>query len=77
MCEILYNKKDILFVYDLNQIPYNYTVLSHRQIQGIRSDKVPEEQWMEFQDIVQKEVTKTIPKKMKCKEANWLCEEAL
>ena len=38
---------------------------------------MPEEQWMEVQDIVQKEVTKTIPKKMKGKEANWLSEEAL
>ena len=65
------------FRYDLNQIPYNYTVLSHKQIQGVRSDRVPEEQWMEVQDIVQKEVTKTIPKKMKGKEANWLSEEAL
>ena len=42
-------------------------------IQGIR----PEEQWTEVRDIVQEAVTKTIPKKKKCKKAKWLSEEAL
>ena len=46
-------------------------------IQGIRSDKVPEELWMEVCDIVQEAGIKTIPKKKKCKKAKWLSEEAL
>ena len=50
---------------------------SDKQIQGIRSDRVPEELWMEVCDIVQEAVIKTIPKKMKCKKAKWLSEEAL
>ena len=40
-------------------------------------DRVPEELWTELQSIVQEGVTKTIPKKKKCKKAKWLCEEAL
>ena len=48
-----------------------------RQIQGIRSDRVPEELWMEVRDIVQEVVIKTIPKKKKCKKAKWPSEEAL
>ena len=40
-------------------------------------DRVPEELWMEVNDIVQEEVIKTIPKKKKCKMAKWLSEEAL
>ena len=43
----------------------------------VRSDRVPEELWMEFCDIVQEAVIKTIPKKKKCKKAKWLSEEAL
>ena len=46
-------------------------------MQGIRSDRVPEELWMELRDIVQEAVIKTIPKKKKCKKAQWLSEEAL
>ena len=46
-------------------------------IQGIRSDRVPEELWMEVRDTVQEAVVKTIPKKKKCKKAKWLSEEAL
>ena len=38
---------------------------------------MPEELWMEFRDIVQEAVIKTIPKKKKCKKAEWLSEEAL
>ena len=38
---------------------------------------MPEELWMEVHDIVQEAVIKTIPKKKKCKKANWLSEEAL
>ena len=40
-------------------------------------DRVPEELWTEVHDIVQKAVTKIIPKKKKCKKAKWLSEEAL
>ena len=40
-------------------------------------DRVPEELWTEFHDIVQEAVIKTIPKKKKCKKAKWLTEEAL
>ena len=43
----------------------------------IRSDKVPEELWMEVHDIVQESVIKTIPKRKKCKKAKWLSVEAL
>ena len=48
-----------------------------KQIQGIRSDRVPEELWIEVQDIVQEVVIKTIPKKKKCKKAKWLSEKDL
>ena len=54
------------FRYDLNQIPYSYTVKVTNKIQGIRSDRVPKELWMEVCDIVQEAVIKTIPKKKKC-----------
>ena len=40
-------------------------------------DRVPEELWTEVHDIVQEAVTKTIPRKKKCKETKWLSEEAL
>ena len=40
-------------------------------------DRVPEELWIEFPNIVQEVLNKTIPKKKKCKKANWLSEEAL
>ena len=43
----------------------------------IRSNRVPEELWMEVHDIVQEAVIKTIPKKKKCKKAQWLSEEGL
>ena len=49
----------------------------NKQIQGIRSDRVPEELWTEVHDIVQEVVIKTIPKRKKCKKAKWLSEEAL
>ena len=40
-------------------------------------DRVPDELWTEVRGIVQEAVTKTIPKKKKCKKAKWLSEEAL
>ena len=40
-------------------------------------DRVPDEPWMEVRDTVHETGIKTIPKKKKCKEAQWLSEEAL
>ena len=58
------------FRYGLNQISYNYTVEVGNRFKGLDLiDRVPDELWMEVQDIVQKAVTKTIPKKKKCKKA--------
>ena len=66
------------FRYDLNQIPYNYTVKVTNRFKGLDLiDRVPEELWMEVCDIVQEAVIKTNPKKKKCKKAKWLSEEAL
>ena len=45
------------------------------QIQGISSNRVPEELWMEIHNIVQEAVIKTIPKKRKCNKTKWLSEE--
>ena len=66
-------------MYDLNQIPYNYTVEVTNRFKGLdlMVDRGPEELWMEVCDIVQEAVIKTIPKKKKCKKAKWLSEEAL
>ena len=50
---------------------------SEKQIQGIRSDRVPEELWTEVHDTVKEAVIKTIPKKKKCKKAKRLSDEAL
>ena len=66
------------FRYDLNQIPYNYTVEVTNRFKGLDLiDRVPEELWMEVCDTVQEAVIKTIPKTKKCKMAKWLSEEAL
>ena len=66
------------FTYDLNQIPYNYTVEVTNRFKGLDLiDRVPEELWTEVHDIVQEAVIKTIPKKKKCKKAKWLSEEDL
>ena len=66
------------FRYELNQIPYDYTVEVTNRFKGLNLvDRVPEELWMEIHNIVQEAVTKTIPKKKKCKKAKWLSEEAL
>ena len=56
------------FKYDLNQIPYDYTVEVTNGLE-IRSKRVPEQLWMEVHNIVQEAVIKTIPKKKKCKKA--------
>ena len=66
------------FRYDLNQIPYDYTVEVRNRFKGLDlTDRVPDELWMEVYDIVQVTGSKTIPKKKKCKKAKWLSEEAL
>ena len=66
------------FRYDLNQIPYDYTVEVTNRFKVIDlKDRVPEELWMEVHDTVQEAVIKTITKKKKCKKAKWLSEEAL
>ena len=66
------------FRYDLNQIPYDYTVEVTNRFKGLELiDRVPEELWMEVCDIVQEAMIKTIPKENKCKKAKWLSEEAL
>ena len=64
--------------YDLNQIPYDYTVEVTNRFKGLDLiDRVSEELWKEVHNTVQKVVIKTIPKKKKCKKANWLSEEGL
>ena len=56
------------FRYDLNQIPYNYTVEVRNRFKGLDlTERVPEELWTEFRDIVQEVGEKTIPKKKKGK----------
>ena len=56
------------FRYDLNQIPYNYTVEVTNRFKGLDLiDTVPEELWTEVRNIVQEAVIKTIHKKKKCK----------
>ena len=58
------------FRYNLNQIPYNYTVEVRNRFQGLDlRDRVPEELWTEVHDIIQEAGIKTIPKKKKCKQA--------
>ena len=66
------------FRYDLNQIPYDYTVEVRNRFKGLDLiDRVPEELWMEVCDIVQETGIKTRSKKKKCKKAKWLSEKAL
>ena len=66
------------FRYDLNQIPYDYTVEVRNTFKGVDLiDRVPDELWMEVPGIVQETVIKTIPMEKKCKKAKWLSEEAL
>ena len=66
------------FRYDLNQIPYDYTVEVANRFKGLDLiDRVPEELWMKVHDFVQEAVIKTMPKKKKSKKAKWLSEKAL
>ena len=66
------------FRYDLNQIPYDYTVEMINRFKGLDLiDKVPGDLWVEVCDIVHHAGIKTIPKKEKCKKAKWLSQDAL
>ena len=65
------------FRYDLNQIPYDYTVEVRNRFKGTRSDRVPDALWNEVRDIVQETGIKTISMEKKCQKAKWLSEEAL
>ena len=65
-------------MYDLNQIPYDYTVEVRNRFKGLDLiDRVPDELWTEVCDTVQETGIKTIPKKKKWEKAKWLSEEAL
>ena len=66
------------FRYDLNQIPYDYTVELRNRFKGLDLiDREPDDLWMEVRDIVQETGIKIIPMEKKCKKAKWLSEEAL
>ena len=66
------------FRYDLNIIPYDYTVEVRNRFKGLDLiHRVPDKLWIEVHDIVQETGIKTIPMEKKCKKAKWLSEEAL
>ena len=66
------------FRYDLNQIPYDYTVEVRNRFKGLELiDRVPDELWNEVRDTVHETGIKTIPMEKKCKKAKWLSGEAL
>ena len=66
------------FKYDLNLIPFDYTVEVTNRLKGLDLiDRLVEELWTEVCDIVQEAVIKTIHKKKKLKKAKWLSQEAL
>ena len=66
------------FRYDLNQIPYDYTVEVRNRFKGLDLiHRVPDELWTEVRDIVQDTGIKTIPMEKKCKKAKCLSGEAL
>ena len=66
------------FRYDLNQIPYDYTMEVNSRFKGLDLvDRMHEGLWTEVCNIVQEAVIKTIAKTKKCKKAKWLSEEAL
>ena len=66
------------FRYDLNQIPYDYTVNMTNRFKGLNQiDRVPEELWMEVCYVIPEAGIKAIPKKKTCEKAKWLSEEGL
>ena len=66
------------FRYDINQIPYDYTLEVKNRFKELDLvDRVPEELWVEVHNIVQEAGIKIISKKKKCKKVKWLSEEAI
>ena len=66
------------FRYNLNQIPYKYTVEVTNRSKGLDLiDRVPEDLWTEVRDIVREAVIKTFTKKKKCKKAKWSSDKAV
>ena len=66
------------FRYDLNQIPYDYTMEVRNRFKGLDMiHRVPDEPWNEVRDIVQETGIKTIPMERKCEKAKWLSGKAL
>ena len=66
------------FRYDLNKIPYDYTVEVRNRFKGLDLiDRMTDELWMEVCDVVQEAVIKTTLMKKKCKKAKWLSQNAL
>ena len=66
------------FRYDLNQIPYDYTVDVRTKFKGLDLiDREPNKLWTEVHDIIQETGIKTIPMEKKSIKAKWLSEEGL
>ena len=66
------------FMYDINPIPYVYTVEVRNKFKGLHlTDRVPHKLWTEVRDIVQETGIKTIPMEKKCPKAKGLSGEAL
>ena len=66
------------FRYDLNQIPYDYTVEVRNRFKGLDLiDRVPDKLWTDIRDIVRETWIKIIPMEKKCNKAKWLSGEAL
>ena len=66
------------FRYDLNKIPYDYTMEVRNRFKGLDLiDRVPDKLWNEVPDIVQETGIKTMPMENKCKQPRWLPGEAL
>ena len=64
------------FSYDLNQIPYDYTVEVRNIFKGLDLiDRVPDEVWNEVHGLIQETGIKTILMEKKCKKAKWLSGE--
>ena len=64
------------FRYELNQIPYDYTVEVRYRFKGLYLIyRVTDELWMEVHDTVQETGIRTIPMEKKCKKEKWLSEE--
>ena len=70
--------EDLNLIFNLNQIPFDYTVEVTNRFKALDLiDRVPEELWIEVHNIVQEAGIKTILKKKKCKKSKWLPDEAL